>query len=104
VLLEQPERLLDGQLRVDREERRLGDVAQPRRARVAAGGDDLADERLPRDHAEEAAPVEDEDRAHLGRRQGLPRLLRGRVAVEGERLAHHCIADVLVRVRRRRQG
>ena len=48
------------------------------RARVAAGGDDLADERLPGDDAEQAAVVADEDRPHLGPLERLAGLLRAR--------------------------
>ena len=66
VLLERVERLLQVHRRVEREERRLGDLAHRRRARVEPGRDDLLHERLARDDADELAVVADEHRAHRG--------------------------------------
>ena len=81
--------------RVEREPRRLGDLAQPHLARVPAGGDDLANERLPRDHADEASLlIDDEHRAHvLALREALARVLPAVVDPQRRGLRHHRLAD-----------
>ena len=56
LLLEEAERLVERRVRVDREVRLLGDLAEPVVARVAPGGDDLAHERLARDDADRRPP------------------------------------------------
>jgi hypothetical protein len=95
VLLERAVGIVEVESRVERVERRLGDVADRRRARVTSHGDDLADERLARDHARELAAVGDQHRAHCGIRQPLARLLRAGRGLERTRLRNHRIADVL---------
>ena len=92
------ERLVERKLRIEREERRLRDVAQPNVLRIEPGRDDLAHERLARDDADEPPVVlADEDGAHLGvLRKEQPRLLRARAVAEHRRLRHHRLAHDLL--------
>ena len=92
MLLEEAERLVERQLGADRVQRHLDDLPQRRRARVAAGRDDLAHERLPGHDAEEAPLVADEDRTHLRPVERLPGLLCARAPVELRRVDDHRIA------------
>ena len=62
-------------------------------ARVEAPGDDLADERLPRDDADEALVLGDVDGAHLGSLQELARHLRGGIGGQLARVRNHRLAD-----------
>jgi len=74
--------------------RRLGDLGDVHRARVPPLRHHACDERLARDDAEELALVADDvDRAHLGRREHLSRLLRGRARRKCARLGDHRVAD-----------
>ena len=73
----------------------LGDLPDRSRPRVAAGRDDVTDERPTRDDADELVAFADEDRAHLRPRQQLPRLLCRGVAAERPRLGHHRITDAV---------
>src|SRR6266545_1004308 len=93
MLLEEPERLLEAQLRVERVVRLLGDLADRRAAGIPSRGDDLAHERLPRDDADESPLVADEDRAHLGTGKQLPRLLGRRRGVKRPRLGDHRLSN-----------
>ena len=93
MLLEEVERLVQGEVRADGVVRLLGDRAQLGRAGVTPGGDDLADERLPRHHTDEAAAVADEERAHLAPQQRLSGRLRCVAALELRQIDHHRIAD-----------
>ena len=68
------------------------------RPRVEPARDDLADERLARDHADEVAAVADEHGAHLRPHQRLARLLRGRRRLERVRRRDHRVADALLLV------
>ena len=96
VLLEEAERLVQRELGVDRVQRHLDDLAQRGRARVAARRDDLADERLSRDDAEQPAVVfADEDRAHLRAAERLAGLLRAGAAHEHGRIGDHGVADAV---------
>ena len=99
LLLEEPERLVERRVGVDRVVRLLGDLRHADRVRIEAAGDDLRDERLARDDSDERALVPDDvDGPHLGGRQhltGLPRRRRG-----GERpgLRDHRVADACRRL------
>src|SRR5260370_41262869 len=97
ALLQGVERLVERPLRVEREERRLGNVAEPYLPRVEAGRDHFANERLARYDTDEASVVRaDEDGAHLGiLREEPPGLLRARAVAEHRRLRHHRLADYL---------
>ena len=91
--LEEVERLVERDVRVDREVRRLGDGAELRLLRVEPVRDDLAHERLARDDADEPLVVVDVDRAHLRSRQQLSGLLRRRVGRQRARVRDHRVAD-----------
>ena len=96
LLLEEAERLVEGQLGADHVLRHLDDLAQPRRARVAPGRDHLAHERLARDDAEQPAVfVADEEHAHLRATERLARLLGARAAVQHRRVGHHRVAHLV---------
>jgi len=72
----------------------LRDLAERRRLRIAARRDDLAHERLPRhDTHQLLLVVADEDRAHLGPREQVARILGGRAGREPGRLRQHRVAD-----------
>jgi hypothetical protein len=73
--------------------RLLGDLPHRRLAGVPAGSDHLADECLPRDDADEAVPVADEDRPHLGPSQRLAGVLSAVAHLERGRVGDHCFAD-----------
>ena len=98
LFLEEREGLGERHVGVDRRVRRLGDLAHGGRPRIEPARDDLADERLARDHADEVAAVADEHGAHLGPHQRLARLLRGRRGLEGMRRRDHRVADALLLV------
>jgi hypothetical protein len=91
--LEHPECLLQVERRLEREDRRLGDRAEQGRLRVEPGGDDLADERLARDDADQPPALADEHRSAVGVLQPLAGLLRGLAPVERDGIRHHRIAD-----------
>src|SRR5436189_1370560 len=57
VLLELAERVVERERHIDRVERRLGDLSETSRTWIAAGCDDLPDERLAGDHADQPAVV-----------------------------------------------
>ena len=68
----------------------FGDVAERRLPRVAAGGDDLADERRPRHHADEpAVVVGHEHRADVRLGEPVSGLDGGRRGRERRGLRHH---------------
>ena len=98
LFLEEREGLGERHVGVDRRVRRLGELAHGGRARVEPARDDLADERLARDHADEVAAVAHEHGAHLRPHQRLARLLRGRRGLEGMRRRDHRVADALLLV------
>jgi hypothetical protein len=85
--------LLNGAVGLDRPVRLLGNLAERSGRRVAAGRDDLPDERLPRDDADEAALVAHEDGSDLRPRERLARLLRARVGIAHARVGDHRFAD-----------
>ena len=60
---------------------------------IPTGGDHLADERLPRDDADEALPVADEDRPDLRPGERLTGVLRAVAHLERRRVGHHRLAD-----------
>ena len=79
-----------------------------RRARIAAGGDDLAHERLARDHADEPAVVADEHGADLRPRERSPASCalappRARAARSPSRRATRCSRVDPARLERRRR-
>jgi len=95
VLLELAECVVEGESRVERMERRLGDLAGSRRSWVATFRDNFADERLASDHSDEFRIVADKYGAHRRVGQALARFLSARTRVERSRLRHHRIANVL---------
>ena len=95
MLLELAERVVERQRRVDRVERRLGDLTDARGLRVATRRDDLLDERLARDHPGKLPVMADEHGANRGIGQPLPRLLGARGDVERAGLRNHRVANVL---------
>jgi len=95
VFLQEAEGGVERHVRLQQPVRRLGDLADGRRARVEPGSDHLADERLARDDADEAAVVADVDCPHLRLAQVLARLLRRRGALERLRIRDHRVADTV---------
>ena len=93
VLLQLPEPLLERHPALEREVGLLRDLAERRRAWVAAGGHHLADEGLAGHDPDELLVPADEDRAHLRAGQELAGLLRARRDLQRRRLGHHRLAD-----------
>ena len=73
--------------------RLLGNLPDRGLPGIPTGGDHLADERLPRDDADEALSVADEDRADLGPGKRLAGVLRGVAHLERRRVGEHRLAD-----------
>jgi hypothetical protein len=91
--LQEAERLLEWDVRSDREVRRLGDRAKLRLLRVEAVRDHLANERLPRHDADEALVLGDVDGTNLRPLEQLTRSLRGRVAGQLPGIRDHRITN-----------
>ena len=96
MLLEQVEALVERKRRLEREERRLGDLTQGNLARVASLSHHRANKGLARDHADEAPVVlDDEHRAHVVAFEATARVLRARGDAERRRLRQHRLANGL---------
>ena len=93
LVFEEAEGLVERQLGVERVPRRLGDLPHRGLRRVPPRGNDVANKRPARDHADELLVLANEYGPNLRPRQQLPGFLRGRVAAEGARLRQHRVSD-----------